>query len=229
MLMCSILSWGQAPGKTYMVAVGISDYPDEANDLNLPVKNASDILNLYIKNGLENYRYLFDEDATAQKILEAVSGVFAHANEEDMVVLYFCGHGLRNGFCAYDENLSYVILRKMMGQCKAKRKVIFADTCHSGSLRIKERTKKQFDGDILLFLSSRPNEVSWEIGIKENGAFTYGLLKGLRGKADQNRDRTITAKELFDYVSNDVKHTTNDAQHPVMWGNFNNNMCLMKW
>ena len=227
--MCSVLSWGQTQGKTYMVAVGISDYPGEADDLNLPVKNASDVLNLYIKNGLENYRYLFDEDATAQKIQEAVSGVFGHANEEDMVVLYFCGHGLRNGFCAYDENLSYVILRKMLGQCKAKRKVIFADTCHSGSLRTKERTNKQFDGNILLFLSSRPNEVSWEMSYKENGAFTYGLLKGLRGKADRNRDRTITAKELFDYVSNDVKHTTNDAQHPVMWGNFNNNMCLMKW
>jgi len=229
LLLCSVLTWGQTYGKTYLVSVGIADYPETSNDLNLPVKNAIDIISLYKRNGIDKYHYLFDKDATAANIQQAVSDVFQHAKEEDLVVLYFCGHGLNGGFCGYDENLSYINLRKLIGKCKAKRKVIFADTCHSGSLRTKERTKEKFDGDILLFLSSRPNEVSWEFSFKENSAFTYSLLKGLRGKADINRNRVITAKELFDYVSKEVKNITHDSQHPVMWGNFDDNMCLMKW
>ena len=55
------------------------------------------------------------------------------------------------------------------------------------------------------------------------------LQKGLRGNADANRDRTITAKELFDFVSEGVIKISNGKQHPVMWGKFPDNMPVMVW
>ena len=81
----------------------------------------------------------------------------------------------------------------------------------------------------MLFLSSRGNETSIERRDMKNGFFTSCLQKGLRGGADANKDRTITARELFNYVSTNVKTLSSDKQHPVMWGKFSDNMTVMKW
>ena len=40
---------------------------------------------------------------------------------------------------------------------------------------------------------------------KKHGLFTYFLLNGLRGNADQNGDRAITVSELEEYLVNTVK------------------------
>ena len=81
----------------------------------------------------------------------------------------------------------------------------------------------------MLFLSSRGNETSIERRDMKNGFFTSCLQKGLRGGADTNKDRTITTKELFNYVSNGVRRLSDDKQHPVMWGKFSDNMAVLKW
>ena len=83
--------------------------------------------------------------------------------------------------------------------------------------------------NVMLFLSSRGNEFSNERPDMKNGYFTTYLGKGLQGAADANRDRTITAKELFDYVHKGVIELSFGAQHPVMWGNFPDDMTIMKW
>ena len=81
----------------------------------------------------------------------------------------------------------------------------------------------------MFFLSSRSNESSIERPIMKNGYFTAFLERGLRGGADNDLDRVITAKELYDFVSKGVKEISVDKQHPVMWGNFSNNMPVIKW
>lgn len=47
-----------------------------------------------------------------------------------------------------------------------------------------------------------------------HGVFTWALLEGLRGLADANTDKTVTAGELFDYVSNRVRKETRNKQNP---------------
>ena len=81
----------------------------------------------------------------------------------------------------------------------------------------------------MLFLSSRNNENSIERANMKNGFFTTCLQKGLKGNADTDRDRVITAKELFDFVSGGVVKISDGKQHPVMWGNFSDDMVVMKW
>ena len=59
--------------------------------------------------------------------------------------------------------------------------------------------------------------------------FTIYLERGLRGGADTNLDKKLTAKEMYDFVHNGVIEMSRGEQHPVMWGNFNKNMVLIKW
>lgn len=220
---------------TYLVSVGISDYPGIHLDLRLPSNDAKIITWLYSQNKDLVYCQLLDDEATKSNIIKAMDKIYSMAEKDDKVVLFYSGHGYEGGFRVYDDNLSYETIRESMSNTKCVNKMIFADACFSGQLRSdndedkKGKSVAMKNANVMLFLSSRNNEVSIEKKTMRNGVFTTYLQKGLRGAADYNEDRTITAKELFDYVSANVKKVSIDKQHPVMWGNFSDNMPVMIW
>lgn len=234
MLVLFLLTMGSlAEAKVYLVSAGITDYPGTANDLRLPANDAKKIVWLYSKNTDVEYKLLLDNQATKSAIVSAMKNLFVKAKANDIVVFFFSGHGSKGSFCAYDADLSYAEIRKAMALSSCKNKMIFADACFSGKIREDGLSHSSVSAakkaNVMLFLSSRSNEVSNERSYMENGLFTTYLQKGLRGNADANHDRIITAKELFDFVSKGVASISNNKQHPVMWGNFNNNMPVMKW
>ena len=224
---------GITEAKVYLVSVGISDYPGTSNDLRLPVNDAKTITWLYSKNASLTYRQLLNHEAKGESILNAIKAVFSQAKENDIVVLFLSGHGYPGGYVAYDGNLPYSRIRKAMASTKCKNKMIFADACFSGKMRTDNHTQSHLESakkaNVMLFLSSRSNETSIERRDMKNGFFTTYLQKGLRGGADANRDRVITAKELFGYVHEGVIKISYNKQHPVMWGKFSDNMPVMKW
>ena len=221
-----------ANAKTYLVAVGVSDYPGTDKDLRLPANDAATVQYIYSKNSNAESVLLTNSNATKSAILSKLRSTFAKASENDIIVFFVSGHGSKGAFCAYDAQIPYSEIRQAMASSKAKNKMIFADACFSGKMRQgrKNTAEQSFNNyNIMLFLSSRGNETSIERRDMKNGFFTSCLQKGLRGGADANKDRTITARELFNYVSTNVKTLSSDKQHPVMWGKFSDNMTVMKW
>ena len=223
--------------RVYLVSVGIADYsgfPSKINNLRLTTNDAKSIVDLYSKNTSVDYSLLLNEKATKDRIVRAMTKVFNNASEDDLVVFFFSGHGYPGGFCAYDGNIGYGEIRKAMAKSKSKNKMMFVDACRSGGIRVDENTSQGAisaakNANVMLFLSSRNNENSIERRDMQNGFFTTYLQNGLKGNADSNRDRVITAKELFDFVHNGVSKISGGEQHPVMWGKFDDNMTVMKW
>ena len=220
--------------KVYLVSVGITDYPGTSMDLNLPAKDAETITWLYSKNTNVEYIQLLNEQATMKNVTSSMRKTFAKANTNDIIVLFFSGHGYPGGFVVYDGQLTYAQVRKAMKINNCKNKIIFADACFSGKIRTNGRTSQSSEqaakkANVMLFLSSRSDETSIERRDMQNGFFTTYLQKGLRGEADKNRDRIITAKELYNYVHEEVVRESKGKQHPVMWGNQDDNMPVMKW
>ena len=221
---------GQA--KIYLLSVGFADYPGEKNDLRLPTNDAKTMKWLYKKNQDSKVCLLTNSDATLTNVKEALRQLASLATADDIVVMFFSGHGVKGGFVCYDGYLYYKEIYSLLGACKSKNKMVFADACFSGAMRQGKKhgnpaTPKK--SNVMLFLSCRTNEMSIETPRMANGFFTHALQNGLRGKADANRDRTITAKELFTYVSRSVCQLSSNRQHPVMWGRFPNDMPVMKW
>lgn len=223
-------------GNIYVVSVGVANY-QTISDLVLPEKDAKAIAQLY-KTQTKNVILLTGKYATKARILKSLKDQFARAREDDMVVFTFSGHGYPGGLCPYDmsarreSGISYKELRTILKQSRAKRKIVFADACFSGGIRGNESQEGSYgynDSDILLFLSSRTGETSIESPFMVNGFFTTYLLRGLRGGADTDNNRLITARELFLFVSQGVKTKSNNRQHPVMWGRFDDDMILMDW
>lgn len=227
----AILLPQEAMSKVLLVAVGISDYPKPVNPLNLPTKDAMAIKTLIDKNGNSGTAILLNEKATKAAIIAEIHARFDHASTDDIIIFFFSGHGYKGGFVAYDGELPYNLIRKAMGKSKCKNKMIFVDACFSGKMRQGKRTPREDnqDSNVMLFLSSRDNETSIERKDMKNGFFTTCLKDAMSGKADSNQDRIITAKELFIYVSKNVKLLSRDKQHPVMWGQFPDNMPVIIW
>lgn len=215
----------------YLLSVGISDYPGENQDLRLPDNDARTVSYIYRQCGSATVDTLLNSSATYKNIKNHMKALFSRAGKDDIVVLFFSGHGSSNGLVAYDGALRYSEIREIFSQCKSCNKMVFADACYSGKMRVSGGNAPSAgkEQNVMFFLSSRSNEVSIENPMMKNGYFTAFLERGLRGGADSDRNRVITAKELYNFVSEGVKKISDDRQHPVMWGNFSNYMPVIKW
>lgn len=226
-----------AHARTYLVSVGITDYsafPGKCPDLNLTVRDAGAVAELYRRNGNAECEVLLNQSATRVGIVKAIRQTFAKAAPDDIVVLFFSGHGYPGGFCASNGKLGYDEIRRAMAVSRCRNKMIFADACHSGALRVDPKASGRADSDarnsnVMLFLSSRNTETSIERRGMDNGFFTTFLIRGLKGGADADRNRVITARELFDFVHREVTRISTGKQHPVMWGKFDDSMPVLKW
>ena len=215
--------------KVYVLCVGIADYPGTEHDLRISDNDAKTIAKVFMATKDASVKVLTNEDATQSALLSTVHTLFEDAQSDDAVILYFSGHGSPGALVCHDGLLTYQHIFKMLKGCKASRKVIIADACYSGKMRTtRQQTDSYNNQNVMLFLSSRTNEVSRESRYK-NSLFTIFLERGLRGGADTNRDRYITARELYDFVHKGVIEASSNKQHPVMWGKFDNNMTVINW
>lgn len=215
--------------KTFVVCVGIADYPGKENDLRISDNDAQTIAKVFQATKDASVSVLVNEDATQSALLSTMHATFADAQSDDAVILYFSGHGTPGALVCHDGLLTYQHIFKMLKGCKAYRKIIIADACYSGKMRTSKQQSDSYNSqNIMLFLSSRTSEVSRETQYK-NSLFTIFLERGLRGGADKDRNRHITAREIFDFVHSGVTDASGNKQHPVMWGKFNNDMTIIKW
>jgi len=231
------------PKEKYVFIVGVADYQGVENDLNFSDDDAVLFYNKMRKLGVkkENMILLLDKNATRNNIENKMRNLFLKADENDQVIFYFSGHGSKGYFLPHDYNnlLSHKTVKNIFKQSKAKKKICFADACYSGSIRNKNKSKgvKQTDsytlkqdinGGVAVIMSSTGYETSLEMGNLGQGVFSYYLLNGLSGKADLNSDKTITIVELYEYTKRNVVRKTNGRQNPIIFGNFNVNMPILK-
>lgn len=143
---------------------------------------------------------------------------------DDTVVFYFSGHGVEEGGktfllpmdaradAASDTGIDAARVRELIQNCKAKKKVLVFDSCHSGSGKGSEQMSAAMAGTLLsaaegivTFASCDVNQRSYEWDEKGHGVFTYFFAEGLKGAADRDADGVVTADELKRYVDQTVR------------------------
>ena len=215
--------------KVYVVSVGVADYPGSKNDLRISDVDAQTIARIYEKNGNAEAKTIVNDQATIASVLATMSTTFSQANADDTIILYFSGHGTPGALACFDGLLPYKDVFSLFKAIRASKKIIIADACYTGKMRTSNRHATTYSKEnVMMFLSSRNNEPSQETKFR-NSLFTIFLERGLRGGADSNNDRLITAKELYDFVHDGVSKASSGKQHPVMWGKFDNNMIIINW
>ncbi len=190
---------------------------------------------------------LTNEGATTAAVRNAFQTFLKNrAGKKDTIFVLVAGHGTVDSRGAYiltydsdPEDLSATALPMAEIQAlvndelsKVGRVVFLADVCRAatiGSLKtdaMGSAVEKlgEAQGEMLGLMAARPKEQSIE-GTQYgggHGAFTYAVLKGLGGAADNNDNRAVEAGELIDYVRDSVSKLTANKQHPRDFGNMEN-------
>ena len=189
-------------------------------------------------------RILVDDAATKEQIINDMKDIFSQAGENDLVMMYFSGHGLHGSFLpidfdSYNNKLYHEEINEIFKNSKAKYKLCIADACHSGSLFTAKgststqnmlstyyQTLAQSDAGTALIMSSKSAETSLESSGLRQGVFSHFLIRGLKGEADQNNDNIVTVQELYDFVGERVYEYTDKRQSPIIQGDYDPNMTV---
>jgi uncharacterized caspase-like protein len=192
----------------------------------------------------EQIKVLVDEAATKQNILAAIREVFFKASPNDLVMLYFSGHGITGAFLPIDydglnNKLFHEDINGLLRQCKAKYKLCIADACHSGSMLSTRSTEAnsntiagfysalaQAQAGTALIMSSKSEETSLEASGLRQGVFSHFLIRGLKGEGDTNNDKIVTIQELFEFVYQNVRTYTGNQQSPIIRGDYDHRMIV---
>jgi len=242
--------------RSYALIIGVAQYqklPAEAQ-LKYAERDAEAIYSILIspEGGnfrAENVHKLVGPRATLANVKKEIEEWLPSvARDDDRVLIYFAGHGFvydGAGYLApydFDSNRirqsGYPMdeLGRIFGSViKGKWKVLLTDSCHSGAITPAEdaayMNKRLLDLSKSLFslTASRDRERSFESPDwgGGHGIFTYYVVKGLEGMADENGDGVVTADELAEYVRRNVREATGGQQNPTSdRGSFDAQMLL---
>ena len=190
----------------------------------------------------------FDEvspliNQTETRVRRAISTFLSNKKPDDLVLLYFSGHGILD-----DRGRLYLALKDTqvnllkatsipssfiadeMDSCRSKRQILILDCCHSGAFargtkgEQKAITETTFEGSgfgrvVLTASDSTQYALEGDQVIKQTelSLFTHFLLEGLKsGEADTNNDGHISLDEWYDYTYGRVISET-PKQVPHKW------------
>lgn len=191
----------------------------------------------------KNLTLLLNKEATSIAVNKAITA-FSKIKFQpgDEAVIYFSGHGdiqkekikykgyllchnvnIERVYAGAAGTLSFERLNRVIDSI-AKQKVqvhLMLDACHSGYTVNEEGAKLLSESALLSFnntirfLSCGPEQRSYEDSILGHGYFTYYLVKGLAGGADNlPSDNKINVDELNRFVKDKVKMISKQKQSP---------------
>lgn len=236
-IMLVVSVWGDVMAqKTYVVCVGLNNYDNGENPLPCSIGDAKGMAAFFKSYNNSDVFMLLDKNATRDHILRVLKAKFSKASSQDQIIFAYSGHGFDGGISCYDtKNIIYCSeIQQILRSCKARRKIMFINSCHSGSFSKKYGNRngrndyKSKNSNVLLYLSSRANEYSWESSGMRMSYFYTRLIEALNGHADKNGDNLVTAREMFNYVNANVIKDMQGQQHPQMYGKFPDDMIIVK-
>lgn len=233
----------------HLLVIGINRYQNPALNLNFSVPDATGVVNYFQQNGRRLFRdvtitQLIDAEATRPNILAAFQKLRQRAQPQDVVIVYFAGHGdLRADqwyFIPYEvtrpENDEEVIAKGLSSatlsdeavKIKAQKFLLLVDACKSGSLLTSFRgfedrkalAQLARAAGIHVIAASTKDQIAAEVGELGHGVFTYLLLKGLSGEAvNQSSGGAVTVRGLLTYIEAQLpelsKKYKTEQQFPV--------------
>ena len=208
--------------------IGVSEYGEDIPSLSAPLNDVA-AMKRVLENpemgGFDEITIRINPDPTAMRL--AVQQVFASRRKDDLVLLFFSGHGITD-----DNNKLYLatkgtskdfykatsvpasFIQDVSLESYAKRQAIILDCCYSGAFAEGWQTKnvgldfkQELGGEGRVVLtSSTATQTSFQQEGEELSLYTKYFVEGIEtGAADRDEDGKIHAHELHDYAKTKVQ------------------------
>jgi putative spermidine/putrescine transport system substrate-binding protein len=221
----------------FALIIANNEYNDSGlAQLTAPGKDAEDFARVLRDKEIgafDDVNILLNQQSSA--VNEAIDEFFDQKKPDDLLVLYFSGHGVRDELGALYLGVKNTIrtrlrstaiksdyIRDVMEHSRSKRQVLILDCCMSGAFAqgtkaatgVSIGTASAFESGYgrIILTASDSTQFAWEgdkvIGETDNSLFTHFLVEGLEGEADLDSDGRITVDELYDYAYEKVRFAT---------------------
>jgi hypothetical protein len=214
--------------------IGVSEYEAGLEPLPAAAKDIEALREVLLNHSIGGFA---DADVTVlanpqrQAMEEAIYSLFANRQKDDLVLLYFSGHGVldegnRFYFATHQTRKDQGKLRPTtalvastvqgyMEESKSQRQVLILDSCFSGAFAKGLQAKDSGSVNLEQFLGGKGRAIltastSTQYALTQDGfelsIYTHFLVEGLRtGGADQGGEGWITVEDLHVYASAKVR------------------------
>ncbi|CAK8722426.1 hypothetical protein GCAAIG_12085 [Candidatus Electronema halotolerans] len=228
-------------GKRFAILIAGSKFPDEPGltELRCPENDVDALNELLVSPDLGRFTetVVFKNDSS-HEVLVGIESVLADAGGNDLVLVYFSGHGKTSlfgklCFATADTKLKTLrttsipaeAVKSLFDEYSVRKKVLILDCCYSGAVG-KDFAKGGVDGQLQLMAEGRGTFImTASTGVQEafekegdqHSLFTKHLLAGIRtGEADRNEDGWVDMTELHEYVREKIREE-GGQQEPLQW------------
>ncbi|WP_373270753.1 GUN4 domain-containing protein [Nostoc sp. T09] len=215
--------------------IGISEYQPGLNALPGAVQDVKAMQRVLQHSEMGDFA---DADVTVlenpprQKMEEAIETLFSGRQKDDLVLLYFSGHGIKDDsgrlYLATSQTRKHPkgeliqttataasLIHGMMEKSRSRRQVIILDCCFSGAFAEGMKAKDDNSVDIknqlggegrAVLTSSTSTQYSFEQEGADLSVYTRYIVEGIeKGAADTDNDGMISVDELHEYAHKKVQ------------------------
>jgi YVTN family beta-propeller protein len=215
-------------GRRRALLVATYEYEDTGlRQLTSPAQDAEALAEVLEDPAIAGFEVQVLINQPTSRVGEAIDEFYAASERDDLTLLYFSGHGLKddNGrlYLAMKntrrERLRFTALpthmvNEAVEESSARQKILILDCCYGGAYAVQQfakadsavHTKSELGGRGRIVLTATDStqyafEGSTVHGEAAQSVFTRHVVEGLRsGTADLDGDGDITADELYRYV-----------------------------
>jgi hypothetical protein len=233
--------------KRFALIIASSQYADpDLQKLIAPAQDAEALANILKDPNIGSFDVKTLLDEPSYKVNEEIQAFFSDRGREDLLLLYFSCHGIKDEegqlyFATSNTSrklldataISANFVNRMMFRSRSRRQLLLLDCCYSGAFAkglVSRADKKIHTGDYfeegrgrIVLTASDSMQYSFEadtlnVEVKDPGSiFTRAIIEGLNtGKADLDKDGRISYDELYDYTYDRVIDET-PLQKPGKW------------
>lgn len=217
--------------------IGVSEYEPGLSALPGAIQDVEAMRQVLIRSDIGEF---LDSDLTMlknphrQKMEEEVEKLFLNRQKDDLALLFFSGHGIKDdtgklylatsqtrktpqGELIRSSAVAASFIHENMERSRCKRQVVILDSCFSGAfadgLSAKDdgtiNIREQLGGEGRVVLtSSTSTQYSFEHQESNLSIYTKYLIDGMNtGAADLNDDGIVSIGELHEYASQKVRET----------------------
>ncbi|QFS45445.1 tetratricopeptide repeat protein [Nostoc sphaeroides CCNUC1] len=215
--------------------IGVSEYEPGLNPLPASVKDMQAIAKVLQHPEMGDFAEADIqklENPDPQKMQEAIETLFSDRRKDDLVVLYFSGHGIKDesgklhlatrltrknpqGRLIKSTTVPASFVHNIMSDSHCKRQVVILDCCFSGAFAEGWSAKDDGSLDIraelggegrVVLTSSTATEYSFQQQEANLSIYTRYLIEGIEtGAADLDSDGAVSVDELHEYAKRKVQ------------------------
>jgi Caspase domain len=215
--------------------IGVSEYEPGLNPLPAAVKDLDAMQEVLIHPDIGGFAasdVTLLKNPDRQVMEEAIYSLFAGRQRDDLLLLFFSGHGIKDdngtlylatrgtrkaaqGDLIIPTAVSANFVHDRMDCSRSKRQIVILDSCFSGAFAEGMSAKNDGTVDIrnqlggegrAVLTSSSSTQYSFEQEGEELSLYSRFLIEGIKtGEADLDGDEVVSIDELHEYASRKVR------------------------